>query len=387
VSHTSDHFGKCEELARKMIKEGNAYMDDTPQEKMQEERGSRTESYRRNSTVEDNLAKFEALLKGAKEAQTFCLRAKIDMSSVNGTMRDPVLYRFNDTPHHQTGTKYKAYPTYDFACPIVDAIEGVTHALRTTEYNDRDEQYHWIQKALGLRYVYIHSFGKMNFQYTVLSKRKLNWFVENKLVEGWFDPRFPTVQGCVRRGMNVEALKRFILSQGASRRVVNMEWDKFWSDNKKVLEESATRYMGVSQNNVVTVTLTNVSEEITCETVLNHPKKPELGTRVLRFYKEVLLELVDAEQFAEGEEVTLLHWGNFTITKIVKNSDNKVTAMSAKFNPDSKDFKKTKKTHWIPAIVSVATLSYSLLILSHAQLLHFDHCWYSYCILTLDLDN
>ncbi len=359
MSHTSDHFGKCEELARKMIKEGNAYMDDTPQDKMQEERGSRTESYRRNSSVEDNLAKFEALLKGAKEAQTFCLRAKIDMSSVNGTMRDPVLYRFNDTPHHQTGTKYKAYPTYDFACPIVDAIEGVTHALRTTEYNDRDEQYHWIQKALGLRYVYIHSFGKMNFQYTVLSKRKLNWFVENKLVEGWFDPRFPTVQGCVRRGMNVEALKRFILSQGASRRVVNMEWDKFWSDNKKVLEESATRYMGVSQNNVVTVTLTNVSEEITCETVLNHPKKPELGTRVLRFYKEVLLELVDAEQFAEGEEVTLLHWGNFTITKIVKNSDNKVTAMSAKFNPDSKDFKKTKKTHWIPSIVSATTLSLS----------------------------
>ena len=189
-------------------------MDDTPQEQMQAERLEKKPSYRRDSSPEENVNIFNQLLLGHPDYIKYCMRAKIDMESVNGTMRDPVMYRYNPTPHHRTGTRFKAYPTYDFVCPIVDAIEGVTHALRTTEYNDRDEQYKWIQNALRLRKVHIWTYGKMNFVNTVLSKRKLTWFVENGLVDSWFDPRFPTVQGCIRRGMNVDALKAFILSQG-----------------------------------------------------------------------------------------------------------------------------------------------------------------------------
>ncbi len=323
-------------------------MDDTDQETMQAERMKNLESKRRNTSVEENLEVFEALLKGETAARKFCLRAKIDMTSVNGTMRDPVLYRFNDTPHHRTGSKFKAYPTYDFACPVIDAIEGVTHALRTTEYNDRDEQYHWIQQAVGLRHVYIQAFGKMNFVNTVLSKRKLTWFVENKLVEGWFDPRFPTIQGCVRRGVNVDALKNFIISQGASRRVITMEWDKFWAENKKVLEERCPRYMGVSLADVVELTIENVADEVTLHTVQVHPQKPEHGTRVMRRAKKVLIDQVDALTYTLGEEITLLRWGNMKLTSIEKNADgSKVLSMRATYDETATNFSKTKKVTWL----------------------------------------
>lgn len=196
----------------------------------------------------------------------------------------------------------------------------------------RDEQYHWIQEALGLRRVEIQAFGKMNFINTVLSKRKLTWFVEQKLVEGWFDPRFPTIQGCIRRGMNVEALKNFIIGQGASRRVITMEWDKFWSDNKKILEETCARYMGVSCDDMVEVFVENASPEITAHTVQLHPQKPEHGTRVMRRFNRILIDQIDAVTYAAGEEVTFLRWGNFHILEIVRAvpSDNSSKVVSIK---------------------------------------------------------
>eukprot|EP01039_Chlorochromonas_danica_P002859 gene2859-3123_t len=364
VSHSSDYFAKCEELARQMIREGKAYMDDTDQETMQAERLERKESKHRNDPPEVGLAWFEKLLAGEKDAQVFCMRAKIDMNSVNGTMRDPVLYRYNATPHHRTGTKFKAYPTYDFVCPIIDAIEGVTHALRTTEYNDRDEQYHWIQEALGLRYVYIQTFGKMNFVNTVLSKRKLTWFVEQGLVEGWFDPRFPTIQGCIRRGMNIHALKNFIISQGASRRVITMEWDKFWAENKKVLEESCPRYMGISPLDVaVPLTLENVPDEITFHTVQIHPQKAELGTRVMRRGRVVLIDQIDAVTYSVGEEITLLRWGNVKLSAIEKDSSGKVISMKGEYDANATNFSKTKKVTWLTQSPDLVP----------ARLLEFDH--------------
>lgn len=363
VSHTSDHFAKLEEYARKMIKDGLAFMDDTDQEKMQAERMDHIESYRRNTSVEENLKLFEQLVKGDPKTKVFCLRAKIDMKSVNGTMRDPVLYRSNDIPHHLTGTKFKAYPTYDFACPIVDSIEGVTHALRTTEYDDRNAQYEWLQNALKLRKTNILTFGKINFINTVLSKRKLNWFVEQGHVEGWFDPRFPTIQGCMRRGMTVPALKSFILSQGASKRIISMEWDKFWAENKKVLEETAHRYMSVTKDTCVTLTVTNLPSEESIVSIPLHPQKPEMGTRVSRRYNKLLLDQEDVSTFVEGEEITLLRWGNFFIDKIERDSAGNVTGLVGRAHPEATNFSKTKKMSWLAAVPDLVACT----------LVEFDH--------------
>lgn len=280
------------------------------------------------------------------------------MGSVNGTMRDPVMYRGNDTPHHRTGSKHKAYPTYDFACPIVDSVEGVTHALRTTEYNDRDEQYHWVQQALSLPHrTKIKAFGKMNFVHTCLSKRKLAWFVENNLVEGWFDPRFPTIQGCMRRGVTIEGLKGFILSQGASRRIITMEWDKFWAENKATLETTAHRYMGIATPAEVTLTLTNVAPEVTSHSTPLLPQMPEKGSREIRRYNRVLIDQADARCMKEGEQLTLLRWGNVTITKMARGGVDgaSILAIEAEYNAESQDFKKTKKYTWLAATVSAST--------------------------------
>lgn len=222
VTFTSDYFETIKGYADYLIENGLAFMDDTPQEEMQKERMDRINSKHRDQSVEDCKNYFKLLCSGKEEGSKWCLRAKINMQSVNGTMRDPVLFRQNLLPHHRSGTTYKAYPTYDLACPIVDSIEGVTHALRTTEYNDRDEQYQWIQSTLRIRRVRIHAFARMNFRYTELSKRKLGWFVDNNHVTGWDDARFPTIRGVLRRGVDIGALRTFICSQGASRRIVNM---------------------------------------------------------------------------------------------------------------------------------------------------------------------
>eukprot|EP00537_Pseudo-nitzschia_pungens_P003248 CAMPEP_0172361408 /NCGR_PEP_ID=MMETSP1060-20121228/5242_1 /TAXON_ID=37318 /ORGANISM="Pseudo-nitzschia pungens, Strain cf. cingulata" /LENGTH=912 /DNA_ID=CAMNT_0013083653 /DNA_START=85 /DNA_END=2823 /DNA_ORIENTATION=- len=350
--YTSDYIGAIQKYALRMIEKGQAYMDDTPQEQMKEERANRVESKHRNQVPAEAKALFEEMCSGSEEGGRWCLRAKIDMSSDNGTMRDPVLYRQNLTPHHRTGTTYKAYPTYDLACPIVDSLEGVTHALRTTEYNDRDEQYQHLLKTLGLRRVRIHSFCRMNFQYTVLSKRKLTWFVEQNLVSGWNDARFPTVRGVLRRGVSIPALKKYIYSQGASRRVVNMVWNSFWAENKKELDVTARRFMAVDANANATLTITNFEDsgETYVSTSL-HPKDPSMGNRPLKLSSKVLLEQGDAQDCAEGENIVLLRWGVIKITK--KSEDSKT--LEGEVVPDG-DFKACKrKLSWMIASGGCAT--------------------------------
>lgn len=344
-TYTSDHFETIMKYAEKLIEEGKAYVDDTPADQMKVEREQRTESRHRKNSVEKNLQMWEEMKRGSQFGQSCCLRAKIDMSSNNGCMRDPTLYRCKIQPHPRTGNKYNVYPTYDFACPIVDSIEGVTHALRTTEYHDRDEQFYWIIEALGIRKPYIWEYSRLNLNNTVLSKRKLTWFVNEGLVDGWDDPRFPTVRGVLRRGMTVEGLKQFIAAQGSSRSVVNMEWDKIWAFNKKVIDPVAPRYVALLKKEVIPVNVLDAQEEM--KEVARHPKNPDVGLKPVWYSPKVFIEGADAETFSEGEMVTFINWGNINITKIHKNADGKITSLDAKLNLENKDYKKTTKITWL----------------------------------------
>ncbi|XP_026538330.1 bifunctional glutamate/proline--tRNA ligase isoform X2 [Notechis scutatus] len=353
-TYTSDHFEKIMKYAEKLIHEGKAYVDDTPAEQMKTEREQRIESKHRNNSVEKNFQMWEEMKKGTEYGQTCCLRAKIDMSSNNGCMRDPTLYRCKNQPHPRTGNKYNIYPTYDFACPIVDSVEGVTHALRTTEYHDRDEQFYWIIEALGIRKPYIWEYSRLNLNNTLLSKRKLTWFVNEGLVDGWDDPRFPTVRGVLRRGMTVEGLKQFIAAQGSSRSVVNMEWDKIWSFNRKVIDPVAPRFSALLKDKIVTVNIPEAQEEM--KEVAKHPKNAEVGLKPIWYSPKVLIDGADAETLTKGEMVTFINWGNIIITKIHKNPTGKITSMDAKLNLENKDYKKTTKITWL-AETSSASLT------------------------------
>lgn len=248
VSHTSDYFDVLHDFAVKLIKEGKAYADDTPLEEMRAQRMEGLPSARRDASPEENLKHFDEMNSGSADSARWCLRAKMSVNNPNKAMRDPVIYRCNgEIPHARTGNTWKMYPTYDFACPVVDSLEGITHALRSNEYHDRNPQYAWMLDALGLRGVEIWDFGRMNFVYTLLSKRKLQWFVDHGAVSGWDDPRFPTVRGIRRRGMTIECIRQFILSQGPSQHIINMEWDNIWALNKRLIDPVVPRYTALEE--------------------------------------------------------------------------------------------------------------------------------------------
>jgi len=261
-------------------------------------------------------------------------------------MRDPTFFRCVDQPHHRTGTRYKVYPTYDFACPIVDALEGVTHCLRTIEYHDRNAQYEWILNKLGLRKVHIYDYSRLCFNYTTLSKRKLQWFVDQKTVEGWHDPRFPTVQGVLRRGMQLEPLRKFIESQGASKATNLMSWDKIWAMNKQEIEPLAPRYLAVKKENSVRVRLTDMTKDEIVDVPTRPQDKTSQATRKVARTEYILLEGDDVETLDQnGEEVTLMNWGN-AILKTFTKKGNQVTEITGQTNPTG-SVKSTKKLNWI----------------------------------------
>ncbi|KAF5380883.1 hypothetical protein D9615_004122 [Tricholomella constricta] len=320
VTHTSDHFQPLYDLAIKVIKSGKAYTDDTEQQQMRDERFAGIASAHRNDSVEDNLKRFAEMTAGTEEGLRWCLRAKISVDDPNKAMRDPVIYRCNVLPHHRTGKKWKVYPTYDFACPLVDSIEGVTHALRTNEYRDRNPQYQWMIDALELRKVNIWDFSRLNFIYTLLSKRKLHEFVNKGLVRGWDDPRFPTVRGIRRRGMTVEALTQFMLSQGPSQAVVSLEWDSI----------------------CVPVTIKGGPANPEVKILPKHKKNAEVGEKKTVYTSSILVEEDDAKSFEDQEEITLMDWGNAIVRSKTIDATGQVVAIEMDLNLEG-DFRKTKK--------------------------------------------
>jgi len=350
VSHTSDYFDQLQARMEDLIKRCLAYVDDTDVDQMRQERDAGVASSRRDQSREENLRLWGEMLRGSGEGQRCCVRAKIDMKNKNKCLRDPVFYRCKvDVPHHRTGLTYKAYPTYDFACPVVDSLEGVTHALRTIEYKDRDAMYHWVLEATGSRRVELVEFSKTQFSHTVLSKRKLTLFVGNGWVEGWDDPRFPTVQGVIRRGMTVEGLREFVLTQGMSKATNLMEWDKIWAINKQKIDPAVPRSAAVASSGAVVLSLDGPPEPVgTLER--RHPKNEGLGLRLVLQAREVWLEQEDAGAIQEGEEVTLLHWGNVRVSEVHRDPEGGVLRMAGRLNPGGSVKDTKKKIHWVPKL-------------------------------------
>uniref|UniRef100_A0A452ZRC9 glutamate--tRNA ligase n=1 Tax=Aegilops tauschii subsp. strangulata TaxID=200361 RepID=A0A452ZRC9_AEGTS len=356
VTYTSDYFPKLMEMAESLIKQGKAYIDDTPKEQMRSERMDGVESKRRNSTVEENLSLWKEMVNGTRRGTQCCVRGKLDMQDPNKSLRDPVYYRCNPDPHHRVGSKYKVYPTYDFACPFVDALEGVTHALRSSEYHDRNAQYYRILQDMGLRRVEIYEFSRLNMVYTVLSKRKLLWFVQNKMVEDWTDARFPTVQGIVRRGLKIEALIQFILEQGASKNLNLMEWDKLWTINKKIVDPICGRHTAVLKEKCVLLTLANGPEEPFVRILPRHKKYEGAGKKATTFANRIWLEYADASVISVGEEVTLMDWGNAIIREI-KTDNGTITQLVGELHLEG-SVKMTKlKLTWLSDIEDLVSLS------------------------------
>ena len=316
----SDYFDKTYELAVKLIKKGLAYVCDLNQTEIAEYRGTLTEpgknSPYRDRSVEENLQLFENMKNGMYKEGEKVLRAKIDMASPNINMRDPVLYRINYTKHHRQGDKWCIYPMYDFAHPLQDAFEGVTHSLCSLEYDNHRVLYDWVVNVCEMPHKPRQiEFGRLNITNTIMSKRYLRALVENKKVIGYDDPRMPTLVGLRRKGVTPQAIKEFILSTGLSRINSTVEGDMLDHFVREDLKLKVKRIMAVT--NPLKVTITNYPEgEIEYLPASNNQENEELGTRMIAFGKHLYIEKDDFvvekpnnkyKRLALGLEVRLFH--------------------------------------------------------------------------------
>ncbi|EIC84499.1 glutamine--tRNA ligase [Serratia sp. M24T3] len=367
VHYSSDYFDQLHHYAVELIQKGLAYVDELSPEQIREYRGNLTapgkNSPYRDRTVEENLELFAKMRNGDFAEGTACLRAKIDMASPFFVMRDPVLYRIKFADHHQTGTKWCIYPMYDFTHCISDALEGITHSLCTLEFQDNRRLYDWVLDNITIPcHPRQYEFSRLNLEYAIMSKRKLSLLVTEKIVEGWDDPRMPTVSGLRRRGYTSASIREFCRRIGVTKQDNNVEMAALESCIRDDLNENAPRAMAVI--NPVKVIIENFSgDAVQWVKMPNHPNKPEMGSREVPFTAEIFIDQADFREEANkqykrlvlGKEVRLRNAYVIKAERIEKDAEGNVTTIFCSYDIDtlSKDPADGRKVkgviHWVSA--------------------------------------
>ncbi|HHX75851.1 MAG TPA: glutamine--tRNA ligase/YqeY domain fusion protein [Acholeplasmataceae bacterium] len=372
IYFASDYFGEMFERAKLLIKKGLAYVDDQTAEEISQTRGDIVTpgipSPYRDRTPEENLKLFEEMQAGKYPEGSKVLRAKIDMASPNMNMRDPVIYRINFTPHHNTKDQWKVYPMYDFAHPIEDAIEGITHSLCSLEFEDHRPLYDWVVRKTEMPKVPRQiEFGRLGIQNTVMSKRYLKQLVDAGLVTGWDDPRMPTLSGLRKKGYTKEAIREFILATGLAKVNSEVELDMLESFVRDDLNKRAKRAFAVVEP--LKVTITNYPEDkVEYFEVPFHPDLPSLGLRRIAFSKHLYIEQDDFEEIKPdnkyrrlslGGEVRLFHTYFIKANEVVKDKAGNVIEVLATYDPQTlsgsgfKDRKPDGTIHFVEATTAI----------------------------------
>ncbi len=366
IRYSSDYFAQLYQYAVELITKGLAYVDELSPEQIREYRGSLTapgkDSPYRGRSMEENLALFEKMRHGEFAEGTACLRAKIDMTSPFIVMRDPVLYRIKFAEHHQTGNKWCIYPMYDFTHCISDALEGITHSLCTLEFQDNRRLYDWVLDNITIPcHPRQYEFSRLNLEYAIISKRKLNQLVAEKYVEGWDDPRMPTLSGLRRRGYTAASIREFCQRIGVTKHDNNVEMVALESCIRDDLNENALRAMAVLEP--VKVVIENRGTEEEMLTMPNHPNKPEMGSREVPFSREIYIDRADFREEANkqykrlvlGKEVRLRNAYVIKAERVEKDAVGEITTIFCSYDAetlsrDPADGRKVKGViHWVSA--------------------------------------
>ncbi len=372
LTHASDYYAKFYDCALQLIRSGHAYVESLSAEEIREYRGTLTEPGKnspfRDRSIEDNINLFERIRAGEFSEGEYALRAKINMASPNMNMRDPTIYRIRITPHQRTGNEWCIYPMYDFAHPISDALEGVTHSLCTLEFEDHRPLYNWVIEHLELpsrpRQI---EFSRLNLAYTITSKRKLAVLVDGGHVSGWDDPRMPTIAGMRRRGYPPEAIREFCVRIGITKKDNVIQMGVLENTVREQLDETAPRVMAVLRP--LKITLTNWPEdEVEMMTAQNHPNKPEMGEREIPFSRELYIEQDDFMEdpprkyfrLKPGGEVRLRYGYIIKCEDVVRDDDGNIKELLCTYDPETRSGgpnsqRKVKGTiHWVSCEHAVA---------------------------------